>query len=127
VVPARHTAREDLEHHPLRHALAQNHELPLRLKEQQIVEWGEADAVSTERKHAYTKALFTAALPIDFDGPNENIVLTGEVPSPLDPPNGCRFHPRCPYVIPCCATERPALRTDSGRLVACHLYDSTPP
>ncbi len=88
-----------------------------------IVEWGEADAVSTEPKHPYTKALFAAALPIDFDGPHEDIVLTGEVPGPLDPPSGCRFHPRCPYVMPRCATEEPALRADSGRLVACHLYD----
>ena len=51
-------------------------------------------------------------------------MLSGEVPSPLDPPSGCHFHPRCPYVMPRCSTEEPLLRADSGHLVACHLYDT---
>ncbi|PYO17871.1 MAG: peptide ABC transporter substrate-binding protein, partial [Candidatus Rokuibacteriota bacterium] len=75
-----------------------------------------------EPKHPYTKALFAAALPIDLDRPREEITLSGEVPSPLAPPSGCRFHPRCPFAMPHCATEEPALRPESGRLVACHLY-----
>jgi oligopeptide/dipeptide ABC transporter ATP-binding protein len=87
-----------------------------------IVEVGDADAVALTPKHPYTKALFAAALPIDLDRPAEEITLSGEVPSPLDPPGGCRFHPRCPFVMPHCATEPPALRPESGRLVACHLY-----
>ena len=87
-----------------------------------IVELGDAEAIAIEPKHPYTKALFAAALPIDFDTKTEDVVLAGEVPSPLDPPNGCRFHPRCPYVLPQCATEEPPLRLESGRLVACHLY-----
>jgi oligopeptide transport system ATP-binding protein len=87
-----------------------------------IVELGDAAAIALEPKHPYTKALFAAALPIDFDTKTEDVVLTGEVPSPLDPPAGCRFHPRCPYVLPRCATEEPPLRLESGRLVACHLY-----
>ncbi|OLB99333.1 MAG: hypothetical protein AUH30_05260 [Candidatus Rokubacteria bacterium 13_1_40CM_68_15] len=87
-----------------------------------IVEWGDAEAVALAPQHPYTKALFAAALPIDLDTPREEVVLTGEVPSPLDPPSGCRFHPRCPFAMPHCAREEPALRTQMGRLVACHLY-----
>src|SRR5947208_2633093 len=87
-----------------------------------IVEWGDAEAVALEPQHPYTKALFAAALPIDLDGPREEVTLAGEVPSPLDPPAGCRFHPRCPFALPRCATEEPALRVEMGRLVACHLY-----
>ena len=88
-----------------------------------IVELGEATAVALAPKHPYTKALFTAALPIDLDRPREEVVLSGEVPSPLDPPSGCRFHPRCPYVMPRCASEEPPLRREGDRLVSCHLYE----
>src|SRR5213593_4026489 len=87
-----------------------------------IVELGEAETVALAPKHPYTKALFTAALPIDLDRSREEVVLSGEVPSPLDPPSGCRFHPRCPYVMPRCASEEPPLRREGDRLVACHLY-----
>ena len=87
-----------------------------------IVEWGDAQAVALDPKHPYTKALFAAALPIDLDGPREEVALSGEVPSPLAPPGGCRFHPRCPFAMPHCATQEPALRAERGRLVACHLY-----
>src|SRR5262244_3269647 len=87
-----------------------------------IVEVGDADAVALAPKHPYTKALFAAALPIDLDQSREEITLSGEVPSPLAPPSGCRFHPRCPFAMPHCATQEPALRPESGRLVACHLY-----
>jgi len=87
-----------------------------------IVEVGDADAVALAPKHPYTKALFAAALPIDLDRPRDEVVLSGEVPSPLAPPGGCRFHPRCPFAMPHCATEEPELRPESGRLVACHLY-----
>jgi oligopeptide/dipeptide ABC transporter ATP-binding protein len=87
-----------------------------------IVETGDAQAVALTPKHPYTKALFAAALPIDLDGPREEIALSGEIPSPLAPPSGCRFHPRCPFALPQCATAEPALRQESGRLVACHLY-----
>jgi oligopeptide/dipeptide ABC transporter ATP-binding protein len=88
----------------------------------QIVEWGEADAVALEPRHPYTKALFTAALPVDVDAPRPEVAVSGEVPSPLAPPSGCRFHTRCPFVMPHCATQEPALRTAGDRLVACHLY-----
>jgi len=87
-----------------------------------IVEMGDAAAVAMAPQHPYTRALFAAALPIDLDRPRE-ITLAGEVPSPMAPPGGCRFHPRCPLAMPRCATEEPLLQTASGRLVACHLFD----
>ena len=87
-----------------------------------IVEWGDAEAVALAPQHPYTKALFAAALPIDLDGPRDEVPLAGEVPSPIDPPAGCHFHPRCPMAMPHCSRDEPALRTASGRLVACHLY-----
>jgi oligopeptide/dipeptide ABC transporter ATP-binding protein len=88
----------------------------------QIVEWGPADLVAREPRHPYTQALFAAALPIDFDTPRAEPAVSGEVPSPLRPPAGCRFHPRCPHAMPHCATDPPALRPHAGRQVACHLY-----
>jgi oligopeptide/dipeptide ABC transporter ATP-binding protein len=88
-----------------------------------IVEMGDAAEVALAPQHPYTRALFAAALPIDLDRPREEITLAGEVPSPLAPPSGCRFHPRCPLAMPRCATEEPRLQTTSGRLVACHLFD----
>jgi oligopeptide/dipeptide ABC transporter ATP-binding protein len=87
-----------------------------------VAEWGDADAVALSPKHPYTQALFAAALPVDLDGPRADVSLSGEVPSPLDPPGGCRFHPRCPVALSRCATDEPSLRETSGRLVACHLY-----
>jgi oligopeptide/dipeptide ABC transporter ATP-binding protein len=90
----------------------------------QLVEYGPAKTVATDPKHPYTQALFSAALPSHPDESRDEIILTGEVPSPVNPPSGCRFHPRCPHVLPRCAPEVPALRTAFGREVACHLYDT---
>ena len=87
-----------------------------------IVECGDADAVALAPRHPYTRALFAAALPVDLDRPQDEVAVSGEVPSPLAPPSGCRFHPRCPFAMPHCATQEPALAPESGRLVACHLY-----
>jgi oligopeptide/dipeptide ABC transporter ATP-binding protein len=73
--------------------------------------------------HPYTKALFAASLPSHPDEPREEIVLSGEVPSALNPPSGCHFHPRCPFAMPRCREEEPALTELSpGHTVACHLY-----
>jgi oligopeptide/dipeptide ABC transporter ATP-binding protein len=73
--------------------------------------------------HPYTKALFAASLPSHPDEPREEIVLSGEVPSALNPPPGCHFHPRCPFVMPHCSEQEPVLRELSpGHHVACHLY-----
>jgi len=90
----------------------------------QIVEIGDAATIATRPRHPYTQALFAAALPSHPSEPREELVLTGEVPSPLNPPLACRFHPRCPHAMPRCSTEEPVLRETDGRLVSCHLYTS---
>jgi len=89
----------------------------------QLVEYGPAKTVATDPKHPYTQALFSAALPSHPDESRDEIILTGEVPSPVNPPSGCRFHPRCPHVLPRCAPEVPKLRPTHGRETACHLYE----
>jgi oligopeptide transport system ATP-binding protein len=87
-----------------------------------IVESGEAQTLVAAPKHPYTTALFSAALPSHPDEQREEIVLTGEVPSPLRPPPGCHFHPRCLHAMPRCAEQPPGLALVEGRQVACHLY-----
>ena len=88
----------------------------------QIVEIGDATAIATRPQHPYTQALFAAALPSHPAEQREEMVLTGEVPSPLNPPLACRFHPRCPHAMARCSSEEPVLREAEGRRVACHLY-----
>jgi oligopeptide/dipeptide ABC transporter ATP-binding protein len=92
----------------------------------QIVETGDADTVARSPKHPYTQALFSAALPAHPDEVREEIILPGEVPSPLNPPSGCRFHPRCPLAMARCSKEEPRLLPVEGRMAACHLYDGKP-
>jgi oligopeptide/dipeptide ABC transporter ATP-binding protein len=88
-----------------------------------LVETGECDAVYTAPLHPYTEALLSAALPLHPSARRERIVLGGEVPSPMSPPAGCRFHPRCPRAMPQCLTEEPAWReVKPERFTACHLY-----
>ena len=88
-----------------------------------IVETAEADALCARPMHPYTKALFAAALPSHPDERTQEKTVTGEVPSALSLPSGCRFHPRCPSVMPICAQIEPTLRRrDGGGEVACHLY-----
>jgi oligopeptide/dipeptide ABC transporter ATP-binding protein len=89
-----------------------------------IVESGEARTLARAPKHPYTEALFSAALPSHPDERRDEIILAGEVPSPLNPPSGCRFHPRCPHAMERCAQQEPLLTDVEGRLVACHLYES---
>ena len=88
-----------------------------------IVESGDALELARAPKHPYTKALFSAALPNHPDDKREEIILSGEVPSPLNPPSGCHFHPRCPQAMARCAQDVPVLREIDGRRVSCHLYD----
>ena len=92
-----------------------------------IVESGEAEALIRAPKHPYTQALFSAALPSSPEERREEFVLTGEVPSPLRPPSGCRFHPRCPRVMERCKRDAPELERIESSLVACHLYASGAP
>jgi oligopeptide/dipeptide ABC transporter ATP-binding protein len=89
-----------------------------------IVETGDAQELARTPKHPYTQALFSAALPSHPDERREEIILQGEVPSPLKPPGGCRFHPRCPRAMPRCGAEEPRLQDVDGHLVACHLHDA---
>ena len=73
--------------------------------------------------HPYTKALISASLPAHPDIQREDLVLSGEVPSPLNPPSGCTFHPRCPFVMDHCSVDIPELRElEPGHKVSCHLY-----
>ena len=88
-----------------------------------IVERGEARAIALTPRHPYTAALFSAALPNHPDDKREEVILPGEVPSPLNPPSGCHFHPRCPSAMARCAREAPVLRAVEDRMVSCHLYD----
>jgi oligopeptide transport system ATP-binding protein len=87
-----------------------------------IVESGDARSLAARPLHPYTTALFSAALPSHPDERREEVVLQGEVPSPLNPPSGCAFHPRCPHAMTRCAQEPPPLRQVENRMVACHLY-----
>ena len=89
-----------------------------------IVESGEAGLLAEAPKHPYTEALFSAALPSHPDERRPEIILSGEVPSPLNPPAGCHFHPRCPHATARCAEVEPRLGAVEGRLVACHLYEA---
>jgi peptide/nickel transport system ATP-binding protein/oligopeptide transport system ATP-binding protein len=89
----------------------------------QIVDYAPTEELFGNVLHPYTKALLSAVLPDHPDLQNNEIVLAGEVPSPLNPPSGCRFHTRCPFVMPKCSREEPPLRKAApGHLVACHLY-----
>jgi len=88
-----------------------------------VVEIGAAATVANTSRHPYTRALFAAALPSHPDEKREEVVLAGEVPSPLAPPLGCHFNPRCPSVMDRCRTEEPKLREIDGIRVACHLYE----
>jgi oligopeptide/dipeptide ABC transporter ATP-binding protein len=88
-----------------------------------IVEKAKTKELFRNPLHPYTKALFSAALPAHPDIVREEIILAGEVPSPIDPPSGCRFHPRCPFVMPRCKDIEPEEKEIAAdHLVACHLY-----
>ncbi|WP_313689250.1 ABC transporter ATP-binding protein [Achromobacter mucicolens] len=88
-----------------------------------IVELADTDTVFARANHPYTQALLKE-LPTLTPGRRAYQPIRGELPSPLDPPSGCAFHPRCPHAMPRCKTERPLLREIApGQLSACHLND----
>jgi oligopeptide/dipeptide ABC transporter ATP-binding protein len=90
-----------------------------------IVEQGPTALLFADVHHPYTQALFSAVLVARPGRQGEEIELRGEIPSPLNPPAGCRFHTRCPHVMPRCSQQEPTLREVSpGHSVACHLFDN---
>ena len=88
-----------------------------------IVEWADSDVLCARPMHPYTQALFAAALPSHPDDQPRERTVAGEVPSALNLPSGCRFHPRCPSAMAVCSEVEPALQPRAGGgEVACHLY-----
>lgn len=87
-----------------------------------LVETAGSEELYRNPRHPYTKALFSAVLPSHPDKPRHRIILQGEVPSPLDPPAGCRLHPRCSSAISICSETEPPLKdVGNGHQVACHI------
>ena len=88
-----------------------------------VVEIAPTPELFARPNHPYTQALLAEVPRIDRRK-RTYVPIKGEIPSPLDPPSGCHFHPRCPHAMPRCASEAPALREiAAGRLSACHLND----
>ena len=89
-----------------------------------IVEIGPRRGLFAAPKHPYTEALLSAVPVPEPGSARERIVLKGDVPSPINPPSGCRFHTRCPYAFDRCKVDRPELQqTAPGQWAACHLHD----
>lgn len=89
-----------------------------------LVEYGETQDIFDRPLHPYTKALFSAIPIPDPTVRRERIVLQGSIPSPANPPKGCKFHTRCPYATDRCREEAPCQReVEPGHYVVCHLFD----
>jgi len=92
----------------------------------QIVEYGEAEGLFERPLHPYTRALISASLLAVPEGNGQEIkqiILSGEMPSPLNPPSGCRFHPRCTEAMDMCSKVVPEIRVVGRQWVKCHHYD----
>ncbi|ACJ75475.1 oligopeptide ABC transporter, ATP-binding protein [Thermosipho africanus TCF52B] len=87
-----------------------------------IVEIGDFKEIYTEPLHPYTKALISAVPEPDPKRKKKKIIPEGEVPNPINPPKGCKFHPRCPYAMDICKETEPSLKKVKNHIVACHLY-----
>jgi dipeptide transport system ATP-binding protein len=91
-----------------------------------VVEQGPRDAIFAKPQHPYTKALLSATPTPDPNRKRERIVLKGELPSPLSPPTGCTFNPRCPLAFDRCRVDNPALLAHGSSHVACHAVNDPP-
>ena len=90
-----------------------------------VVECGPTDELFARANHPYTQALIAEVPRLDVRK-KDFVAIRGEIPSPLNPPTGCHFHPRCPHAMPRCKTDIPPLREIApGRFSACHLNDAT--
>ena len=91
-----------------------------------IVEMTDKRSLFEMPLHPYSEALLSAVpIPKSSARGRRRVILTGDVPSPINPPSGCHFHTRCPYAMPRCKTEVPALReVTPGHLASCHLHDA---
>ncbi|HAX46996.1 MAG TPA: oligopeptide ABC transporter ATP-binding protein, partial [Nitrospina sp.] len=90
----------------------------------QIVETAPTEALNRNAAHPYTQALLAAKPSLNPKESRKNVSLSGDVPSPLNPPSGCHFHPRCPEAIDRCRVEAPTTRQISKQhTVKCHLYE----
>jgi oligopeptide/dipeptide ABC transporter ATP-binding protein len=92
----------------------------------QLVEYGDTEELFEKPLHPYTRALISASqltLPEDAEAQSKQIILTGEMPSPLNPPPGCRFHTRCAEAGEKCSREIPKMRKIGKQQVQCHHYD----
>jgi oligopeptide/dipeptide ABC transporter ATP-binding protein len=88
-----------------------------------VVEMAEKRALFQSPAHPYTKALLSAVPSLDPRRKRDEVILEGDVPSPINPPSGCRFHTRCRYTLPKCFEEEPFFhQVEDGRWVACHLF-----
>ncbi|MFF0826396.1 ABC transporter ATP-binding protein [Brevibacillus sp. NPDC003359] len=90
----------------------------------EIIEYAEKEKLFGRPLHPYTQALLSAKPITDPDDTREQIVLSGDLPSPSNPPEGCKFHPRCRSSMEICKVELPKLCEIEGQSVACHLYQS---
>ena len=88
-----------------------------------VVEYGTRADIFNNPQHPYTRALLSATPMADPERKRERIVLKGELPSPLNPPAGCTFNPRCPLAFDLCRVERPELLAHEASLVACHAVN----
>lgn len=89
----------------------------------EMVEIANKEQLFEKPLHPYTMALMSAIPKTDPDEVKERIILNGELPSPSNPPAGCKFHPRCVYALDACKVTKPAITEVEGRKVACHLYE----
>ncbi|MGB8622308.1 MAG: oligopeptide/dipeptide ABC transporter ATP-binding protein [Paracoccaceae bacterium] len=90
----------------------------------EIVEMGPVESILAKPRHPYTQSLMSAVPEVDASGPKHRVRLTGDLPSPMSPPSGCKFHTRCPLATDICRREAPRTeRVGAGHRAACHRLD----